>query len=83
MGGNEVCVCGGGGGGGLPALAGIREYRQSDHGRKQAEGVNVILNLECPVGLSPKEYVHISMKEIERNLDGPLKGLKKGSYVMF
>ena len=40
---------------GPPALAGTREYQQSDRGRYQAEGVTVLWNLECPVGLSQKE----------------------------
>ena len=35
---------------GLPALAGAREYQQSDWGQWQAEGVKMIWNLECPVG---------------------------------
>ena len=43
--------------GGPPALAGTREYKQFDRGRSQAGGgggggVEVLWNLECPVGLS-------------------------------
>ena len=33
----------------------------------------VLSNLECPVGLSQKRNVRISMKEIWRILDGPPK----------
>ena len=41
--------------GGPPALAGTREYKQSDRGRYQAEGVKVLWNLEYPVGVGQKE----------------------------
>ena len=53
----ETCVPeqennGGGKRGEPPALAGTREYQQSDWCRWQAENVKVLWNLECPVGLS-------------------------------
>ena len=41
--------------GGTASLADPREYQQSDQGWYQAEGVEVIWNLECPVGLNQKE----------------------------
>ena len=44
-----------------PPLGGTKEYQQSDRGRQQsdrgrqqAEGITVLWNLECPVGLSQK-----------------------------
>ena len=40
---------GGGSTGGAPALAGTREYEQSDRG-----WFEVLWNLECPVGLSQR-----------------------------
>ena len=42
----------------------------------------VLWSLECPVGLTQKEFVRISVKEIWHNFDSLLKG-KTGSYGMF
>ena len=42
------------GGGGSPALAGTREYKQSDKVGSRRRVVMMLWNLECPVGLSQK-----------------------------
>ena len=42
----------------------------------------MLWNSECPVGLSQKRNVRISMKEIWHNLDGPPKKFKLWSYVV-
>ena len=42
---------GGGGGGGPPALSGTREFKKAERGRYQAEGVKVLWNVDCPLGL--------------------------------
>ena len=71
---------GGGGGGCKPALAGTREYKQSDQNRWRV--VEVLWNLECPVGLRQKRNVCILMKEVWHNLDGPSKNKELWSYIM-
>ena len=58
-----------GGGGEVPAVQGSTSSPTGVGSRRK-----VLWNLECPVGLSQKEYVHISLKEIGRNLDGPPNG---------
>ena len=42
----------------------------------------VLWNLECPGGLTQKEYVRISVKEICRNLDG-LPKINSGATKCF
>ena len=42
----------------------------------------MLWNLECPVGLSKKKKVRISMKEIGCNLDGEPKGEKELRNVL-
>ena len=67
----------GGGGGGLHwSTSSIREYQQSDRGR-QAEGVMEFGMSRRIKDKIRKEYVHISMKDIECNLYGPPKRKKK------
>ena len=62
-------------GGGSPALAGTREYEQSDRNRKQAEGgLRCLWNLECPVRLSQNTNMcAFQLRKFWRNLDGPPK----------
>ena len=47
---------------GPTTLAGTREYKQSNRGRWQAEGVKVLWNLECPIGLSQKINMYAFQK---------------------
>ena len=59
-----------------PALAGTREYKQSDRSRWQAE---VVMEFGISRRIKPKR---ISMQEIWRNFDGPPKG-KQGATECF
>ena len=65
--------------GGSPALTSTSSLTVVGSRRRMFK---VLRNSECPVGLSQKEYVCISVKEIWRNFDGPPIE-KKGRYGMF
>ena len=42
----------------------------------------MLWNLECPVGLSQKKNMRISVEQIWLNLDGPPKNKELWSYVV-